>query len=104
MTPKILKILNKHGAKATFFLIGKNIISNEELVRKISNEGHSIGNHTYYHRTNFPISNKSKITKDLEKTNKILERITLKNSENCVIFDGLAIRKTVDLNVARLAL
>ena len=81
MTPKILKILNKHGAKATFFLIGKNIISNEELVKKISEEGHSIGNHTYYHRTNFPICSKSKITKDLEKTNKTLERITFKKTK-----------------------
>ena len=81
MTPKILKILNKHGAKATFFLIGKNIVSNKELVKKISDEGHSIGNHSYYHKTNFPISSKSKIIEDLKKTNKILEKITLKKTK-----------------------
>jgi len=78
MTPKILAILNKHGIKGTFFLIGENVLSNEELVKKISNEGHSIGNHTYYHKATFSISCKNKITEEIKKTNQLLEQITSK--------------------------
>ena len=78
MTPKILEILNKHGIKGTFFLIGKNVLANQELVKQISDEGHSIGNHTYYHKTIFPISSENKITEEITKTNQLLEQITSK--------------------------
>ena len=78
MTPKILEILNKHGIKGTFFLIGKNVLANQELVKQISDEGHSIGSHTYYHKTIFPISSENKITEEIIKTNQLLEQITSK--------------------------
>ena len=78
MTPKILEILNKHGIKGSFFLIGENALSNQELVKQISNEGHSIGNHTYYHKPTFSISSKKKITEEIKKTNQLLEQITSK--------------------------
>jgi len=78
MTPKILEILNKHGIKGTFFLIGENVLANPELVKQISDEGHSIGSHTYYHKTIFPISSENKITEEIIKTNQLLEQITSK--------------------------
>jgi len=49
-TPQILDILAQKGAKATFFVIGKNAIAYPELVRRMFNEGHDVGNHTYSHR------------------------------------------------------
>jgi peptidoglycan/xylan/chitin deacetylase (PgdA/CDA1 family) len=52
-TPEItewtLAILKKYNAKATFFCIGENIRKNPELFRKLQEEGHSIGNHTFNH-------------------------------------------------------
>ena len=48
-TPKILEGLRERGILATFFLTGKNIEGNEELVSRIQDEGHLIGNHTYNH-------------------------------------------------------
>ena len=78
MTPKILDILNTYGIKGTFFLIGKNVLSNKDLVKRISKEGHSIGNHTYYHKPTFSMSCKKKITKDIKKTTQVLEQITSK--------------------------
>ena len=78
MTPKILDILTRHHVKGTFFLIGENVLANPELVKQISDEGHSIGNHTYYHKTIFPISSKNKITEEIKKTNQLLEQITSK--------------------------
>jgi peptidoglycan/xylan/chitin deacetylase (PgdA/CDA1 family) len=49
-TPQILDLLEKHNAKATFFLVGKFSRTCPELVREISARGHCIGNHTENHR------------------------------------------------------
>lgn len=48
-TPKILDILKTANVKAAFFLVGVNAEKYPGLVRRIVNEGHEIGNHTYYH-------------------------------------------------------
>lgn len=50
ITPQILDILDRHQARATFFLIGSHIAGNEEIVRRIQRSGHEIGNHTWSHR------------------------------------------------------
>lgn len=48
-TPHVLELLARHGARATFFLIGKKAKQQPELVRRILAEGHAIGNHTFSH-------------------------------------------------------
>src|SRR5438034_1666591 len=48
-TPKILDVLKAANVKAAFFLVGVNAERYPGLVRRIVNEGHEIGNHTYYH-------------------------------------------------------
>ena len=48
-TPAILDILKKMHVKATFFLIGKQIVHFPEAAKRIVDEGHSVGNHTYNH-------------------------------------------------------
>ncbi len=49
ITDWVLKQLEQHDAKATFFLIGKNIEENPELFRRLQASEHSLGNHTYNH-------------------------------------------------------
>lgn len=49
VTPWVLDRLDEYGAKATFFLIGKNVEYNPDLFREILARGHSVGNHTYSH-------------------------------------------------------
>ena len=49
VTEKVLEILKQFNAKATFFLIGKNAILYPEIVTKILEEKHAIGNHTHNH-------------------------------------------------------
>src|SRR6478736_2544338 len=49
ITEWVLEELQKHQVKATFFCIGKNIDSHPNLFKKVIDEGHSIGNHTYNH-------------------------------------------------------
>lgn len=48
-TPELLDLLNSYNAKATFFLIGKNVEKNVDLYNRIIDEGHAVGNHTYSH-------------------------------------------------------
>ena len=47
-TPKILDILGQYNAHATFFLISSRISGNEEIVRRMMDEGHEIANHLVY--------------------------------------------------------
>ncbi|MEP2774318.1 MAG: polysaccharide deacetylase family protein [Luteolibacter sp.] len=48
-TPAVLDLLDAHGAKATFFLIGERAAKYPELVREIHRRGHGIGNHSWSH-------------------------------------------------------
>jgi cellulose synthase/poly-beta-1,6-N-acetylglucosamine synthase-like glycosyltransferase/peptidoglycan/xylan/chitin deacetylase (PgdA/CDA1 family) len=48
-TPRILDVLKAHGAKATFFLIGAEVEKFPGMAKRIYNEGHEIGNHTFTH-------------------------------------------------------
>ncbi|WP_026450848.1 polysaccharide deacetylase family protein [Aequorivita capsosiphonis] len=75
-TPKVLALLKKHGAKATFFLIGKNADMYSELVQQIINEGHSIGNHSFSHAKNFGFFSSKKVVADLNHANALLKEIT----------------------------
>jgi peptidoglycan-N-acetylglucosamine deacetylase len=49
-TPQMLEILAQHGARATFFLVGEQVVKRPELARRIVAEGHAIGLHGYLHR------------------------------------------------------
>lgn len=48
-TPKVLELLSKYNARATFFVIGQNVERNIDIFNQIKNENHSIGNHSYDH-------------------------------------------------------
>jgi peptidoglycan/xylan/chitin deacetylase (PgdA/CDA1 family) len=48
-TPFVLDELKKYNAKATFFCIGKNVLSYPEVYKRIIEEGHAVGNHTFNH-------------------------------------------------------
>ncbi|HJP58439.1 MAG TPA: polysaccharide deacetylase family protein [Gemmatimonadaceae bacterium] len=49
-TPLILQTLREKGVRATFFVLGSHAERWPELVRRISHEGHQLGNHGYFHR------------------------------------------------------
>ncbi|HLT12419.1 MAG TPA: bifunctional polysaccharide deacetylase/glycosyltransferase family 2 protein [Micromonosporaceae bacterium] len=48
-TPQILDVLARHGARATFFVVGSKVNEHPELARRIVAEGHEIGVHTFSH-------------------------------------------------------
>ena len=49
VTPWVLDELDRHGIKATFFLVGDNVRRHPELLEEIRRRGHSWGNHTMHH-------------------------------------------------------
>jgi peptidoglycan/xylan/chitin deacetylase (PgdA/CDA1 family) len=49
LTPRVLDLLDAHGAKATFFLIGRAARQHPEVARRIAERGHEIANHTSRH-------------------------------------------------------
>ena len=74
-TPKILDILKGANVKAAFFLVGANAERYPKLVRRIVDEGHEIGNHTYYH-PNLALCWPEHIRLELNATQLLLETIT----------------------------
>jgi len=49
VTPRVLKLLERHNANATFFLIGRHVRAFPALAREIAERGHAVGNHTETH-------------------------------------------------------
>lgn len=65
-TPKLLETLDRFGAKATFFSIGKWAEREPELLREVAAAGHAIGNHTYTHPT-MPLRSVAQIREELHR-------------------------------------
>ncbi len=56
VTEFVLDLLDKYDAKATFFVLGKNVEAHPDLYRRIVESGHRIGNHTYNHPKGWEVS------------------------------------------------
>lgn len=77
-TPKILDILGAFSVKACFFVVGKRVQENPEIVMRIHNEGHDIGNHTFTHPVT-PALDHRKIEKEIRVTDKAVRRVIGRN-------------------------
>ncbi len=73
-TEKVLDVLKKHHIKALFFLIGKNIKGNEQIVKQIIEQGNSIGNHSFTHHFWFDVWSTKKVTADIAQCQAIIEQ------------------------------
>src|SRR5690606_16893728 len=59
-----------------FFVIGKNCQENAELLIKLRDEGHLIGNHSFSHTNNLGWASTQKIVEEIIQTNRVIEEIT----------------------------
>ncbi|QNJ97790.1 polysaccharide deacetylase [Constantimarinum furrinae] len=75
-TPEVLELLKKYDAKATFFLIGKQVQKHPELVKKMSTSGYAIGNHSFSHTPAISFSSTKTWMSEIEQTDSIIEKIT----------------------------
>ncbi len=65
-TEKILDALKKHNAKGTFFVVGHFLESAPELVKRMQQEGHMVGNHTWHHYDMDTIAEEGKFREELD--------------------------------------
>ncbi|MED3661137.1 polysaccharide deacetylase family protein [Ureibacillus sp. FSL K6-8385] len=75
VTKQILDILEKHNAKATFFMLGKQVEKNRDIALEVLNRGHEIGNHSYNH----PVLTKqttSQTAWQIDHTSKVIHDVT----------------------------
>jgi len=74
-TAELLDMLKEHGVRATFFLLGIQIERHPDLVLRMYEEGHQIGNHSMGH-PNFMYLNRTQIRDEIYRTNRLIEDIT----------------------------
>ncbi len=75
-TPDILDALKRHGVKATFFLVGNYLETQPDLVRRMVDEGHAVGNHTYTHPDMSQIADRESFAKELTRNEDKFREIT----------------------------
>lgn len=75
-TPAILDALKKHGAPAAFFVVGNFIEDEPELVKRMVEEGHIVGNHTMTHPDMSAISTQQSFQEELAGVEKLYEDLT----------------------------
>ena len=80
-TPKVLKLLQKYNAKATFFCVGQQLRQFGEITKDIIDSGHTIGNHTYTHSDGFGFLGTKKVLAELQKTNETIKDQTGLNAK-----------------------
>lgn len=79
ITPRILDILDSHGIKGTFFILGSMAEQNPSLVKRIHNSGHSIGNHSYSHNYNYIYANVNNFLAEVYNTQATFKNILGQN-------------------------
>lgn len=73
-TPALLDLLAEHGARASFFLVGREVERHDALARRIASEGHTLGNHSYSH-PRFEALTLDEQLEEIERTQRLLTGI-----------------------------
>jgi peptidoglycan/xylan/chitin deacetylase (PgdA/CDA1 family) len=74
-TPRLLDMLRERGIRATFYLIGNRVVQYPEIARRIAEEGHEIGNHSYTHPFLDRLS-ASTVTSEIDRTTDAIFQVT----------------------------
>lgn len=74
-TERVLDVLRERGARATFFLIGSKVSGNEAVLRRMLEEGHALGLHTYSHAGTFPLLSFDKMLADVNEGKRAVESV-----------------------------
>ena len=73
-TPEVLEILDRRGAKATFFCVGRRAEAHAELVAEIVRRGHRVENHSHEHSNGFALMGPGTMGRDIDRAQEILTR------------------------------
>ncbi len=80
VTPKILDVLAEEKVKATFFIIGKNVETRKNLIKREFDEGHTVAVHSYTHKYKEIYSSEESLIKDIDACNEVIKSVTGKYS------------------------
>ncbi len=72
VTPQVLDILKQYDIKATFFILGNSVSKHKDILNRIIEEGHNIGNHTYTHKKEIIYTDVIKFSEELDRTTKAI--------------------------------
>ena len=75
LTPLFLDLLNRYEVKAIFFCIGRQIAQYPQIVQRIKDEGHLIGNHTYSHTPKNCFASSAVMTQEIQQTDALLAQL-----------------------------
>lgn len=75
-TEPILDALKAHNAQATFFVVGHFLESAPDIVRRMVEEGHTVGNHTYHHPDMSKISDEDSFAKEINEVATLFRELT----------------------------
>lgn len=76
VTPRVLELLDRSGAKATFFCVGEKAAAFPDIVREIARRGHGIENHSHRHSGAFAFYGIFRLRRDLESAQAVVAGIT----------------------------
>jgi peptidoglycan/xylan/chitin deacetylase (PgdA/CDA1 family) len=74
-TPRVLDVLDQHGAKASFFCVGRLVEKHASLVGEMVERGHRIENHTWSHPDSFAFLPPAGLATQISRTQSIIEQI-----------------------------
>ena len=85
ITERLLDVLKEHDVPATFFIVGKEIQGREAILKRIYEEGHGIGLHSFSHNFKILYKNPESFIMEMEKTNKTINEVLGTNLDIKVI-------------------
>ena len=77
-TEPLLALLEQHGVKATFFVVGKKAAAQPQLIKKILNHGHLLGNHSYSHDNLCMLKTRKRLFQEINGAQEVLARFQVK--------------------------
>lgn len=93
-TPMILDVLKKYDIKGTFFVVGKMVEENPQILKRVYDEGHQIGNHSYSHNYSNLYRNPKNFMDEIYKTENLIKKAIGEDFDSKVIrFPGGSFEK-----------
>lgn len=98
LTPKVLEVLARHGARATFFFLGSGVERHPDIARTAVREGHEIGNHGWLDRAAVRLSPRE-FDADVSRTGQAIHAAT--GQHPCVLRPGSGWLRPAQLRLVR---
>ncbi len=76
VTPRVLDLLDRHQAQATFFCVGRKVEAHPGVARDIARRGHQIGNHSYAHSNAFAFNGPAGMREEIERGQQAIAQVT----------------------------